>query len=230
MYKCLNDKLYENNIDYLLNTIQNTSIFRAIGLKNVYFKPNDNVTIRIEVDKENDEQLKKNADMCKQILETSAFPFINLNFQWVDNTVPIPNIRIIIAKNGSIVGGVTAGIGKQNSLVYIFNFNQGTVLHEFAHTLGRYHEHLNPNNNPIKWIKDKVYTYYQNKGLTKEQIDTQILRQFDPDVILTTPFDEKSVMNYDIVSSLTENGITIHRGNEYSEGDKLWFKLQYGSK
>jgi hypothetical protein len=230
MYKCLNDKLYENNIDYLLNTVQNTSNFRAIGVKDVYFKPKDNVTIRIELDKEDDEQLKKNGEMCKQILENNAFPFINLNFQWVDKTVPIPNIRIVIAKNGSIVGGITAGIGKQNSLVYIFNFNQGTLLHEFGHALGRYHEHLNPNGNPIKWIKDKVYTYFQNKGLTKEQIDTQILRQFDPQTVLTTPFDEKSIMNYDIDSSITENGISIHRGTEYSDGDKLWFKLQYGTK
>lgn len=233
-YKCLVDKLYEKDINYLLTTLtpENTPEQRAVGVKNVYFKPGDIVTIRIECNDTSDNVLLHNREECKQILETFAFPHINLNFEWVEDEIAIPNIRIIMANNLNIgVGGATAGIGTQNSIIYIFDISQGTILHEFAHALGRYHEFLNPVNNPIKWIKDKVYEYYKNtSGLTTEQVDAQIFKKLDLSETLVTPFDKDSIMNYDIVPYINEDGISVHRGNSYSLDDKKWFELQYGLK
>src|SRR5690606_5842579 len=53
-----------------------------------------------------------------------------------------------------------------------------TILHEFGHALGLFHEHLNPNAN-IKWNKAKVYAYYmQTRGWTREQVDINILNKY----------------------------------------------------
>lgn len=226
VFTCLNDRLYENDIEYLLSTLLPDNIGRAVGVKTPFFKGGSTVTIRVE---------SKDATRVKQvqdILTNSAFPFVNLNFIFVGQEVAKPNIRIVLGASSNFSGGVTIGIGTEFSITNIYAFNQGTILHEFAHALGRFHEHQNPDSsNPLNFITDKVYTYYKDKmGWDKATVDSQILQTLPIELVSTLPFDYNSIMNYDIPSNLNQKGVSTHRGTEYSDGDKAWFTLVYGSK
>ena len=233
IFTCLTDKLYENNIEYLISTLLSTDttttigLERAVGVKTPFFKPKSNITIRIETD---DNASLDQIDQVKQILQTFAFPFINMNFSFVDETVVKPNIRIILSASNQFSGGITIGIGEEFPISHIYLFNQGTILHEFGHALGRFHEHQNPDpSNPLVFIKDQVYAYYkQQMGWDAATVDNQILNKLPIDLVSTLPFDIYSIMNYDIPSNLTTNGISTHRGIEYSDGDKQWYAMMYG--
>jgi hypothetical protein len=236
MYKCINDKLNENNIEYLLDNLKYNIIHeRATGLKKVAFKPNDNVTIRFEIDPSLSDKktAETNIKIAKRILEMLAFPIINLNFAWVDEKYNgIPNIRIIYSENTTLkIAGGTSGGGTDKVIIYLFGFSQGALLHELGHALGRLHEHINPDkSNPIKWIKEKVYEYYKKFGWSEADIDRNILAKGNSDELTVLPFDSESIMMYDIKPELNEGGIAYFRGNTYSDGDKEWFELQYGKK
>lgn len=226
LFTCLNDRLYENDIEYLLSTLLPDNISRAVGVKTPFFKGGSTITIRVE---------STDIDKIKQveyILTTKAFPHINLNFKFVGQEIAKPNFRIVIGTSNNFSGGVTIGIGTEFSITNIYAFNQGTILHEFAHALGRFHEHQNPDpSNPLNFISDKVYTYYKNKmGWDKSTVDSQILQALPIELVSTLPFDYKSIMNYDIPPDLNQDGVSTHRGTEYSDGDKAWFTLVYGSK
>ena len=236
MYKCINDKLNENNIEYLLyNLVPDNYLERAIGFKKVFFKPNDKVTIRLEIDSSvtNKANVEYNTKTAKGILEMLAFPFINLNFVWVDDKFDgVPNIRIVYSENSKLgIAGSTTGSGTDKVLIYLFGFSQGSLLHELGHALGRLHEHNNPDkSNPIKWIKEKVYDYYTKIGWSKKDIDNFMSKYDKPDDLAILPFDTKSVMIYQIDGQMNEGGITIFKNNVYSDGDIQWFELQYGKK
>lgn len=229
-FTCLNDKLYEKDIEYLLQTLVPDNImlplYRAVGVKEPFFKGGSTVTIRIEGGD------VKQIEKTRQILEDYAFPFINLIFKFVDKDFAKPNNRIVIGTSNNFSGGVTIGIGTEYSITNVYAFEQGTILHEFAHFLGRVHEHQNPDaSNPYNFITDKVYKYYKDKmGWGKDIVDSQILNKLPLDLVSVLPFDSQSIMNYNIPPSLSQNGVSVHRGKEYSDGDKEWFQLVYGKK
>lgn len=226
IFTCLNDRLYENDIEYLLSTLLPDNIDRAVGVKAPFFKGGATVTINIETDDTN-----KNKQV-QDILTSKAFPYINLNFKFVGKEVAKPNFRIVLGTSSKFSGGITIGIGTEFSITNIYAFNQGTILHEFGHALGRFHEHQNPDpSNPLNFIADKVYAYYKDKmGWDKSTVDSQILQTLPIELVSTLPFDYNSIMNYDIPPTLNSGGISTHRGDEYSEGDKAWFILAYGTK
>lgn len=237
MYKCINDKLNEKNINYLLDNLNSydNKTERASGFKKVAFKPNDTVNIRIEIDsKLTDKTIAQtSAKIAKNILELLAFPYINLNFVWVDeNFNGVPNIRIIYSDNKNLkIAGGTSGSGTDKVIIYLFGFSQGSLLHELGHALGRIHEHVNPDkSNPIKWIKEKVYEYYKKLGWSEKDIESNIIKRSNQEQLLSLPFDNESIMMYDILPELNEDGIQYFRGNTYSKGDVEWFELQYGKK
>jgi len=224
IFTCLNDKLYENDISYLLSTLlPDNKLERAVGIKVPFFKAGDTVSIRVETDD------TVRLAQVQDILQKYAFPFINLKFIFVGTDVAKPNFRIILGTSNNFSGGVTIGIGTEFSITNIYAFNQGSILHEFGHALGRFHEHQNPDpSNPLNFITDKVYTYYQDKmGWDKTIVDSQILDKFPLDLVSTLPFDYDSIMNYDMPLDLNTGGISTHRGKEYSDGDKKWFAMMY---
>lgn len=223
IFTCLNDKLYENDIQYLLYTLLPENINRAVGINNPFFKSGSTVTIRVETDDTSKKQQVQN------VLQKYAFPYINLQFKFVGQEVAKPNYRIILGESNKFSGGVTIGIGTEYSITNIYDINQGTILHEFGHALGRFHEHQNPDtSNPLKFISDRVYTYYREKmGWDKSTVDEQILQKLPIELVSILPFDLDSIMNYNIPSNLNQDGVSTHRGNEYSKGDKEWFKLVY---
>lgn len=201
--------------------------YRGVGItKDRGFAPGQTVYLAFDGDVEKSKQIL-------DILKKHAFPYINLNFQigrYNDSTVTIKTAHS--ASPTAIISGNTTGIGTKAPIVTIYRFTQGVILHEFGHAMGMFHEHQNPApNNPIKWNKDEVYAHYVTKqNWKKEAVDAQILNRRDKAKSLYNTWDKNSIMNYTIRPGFTDAPVRTFVGQEYSEGDKNWFKLKFGQK
>ncbi len=96
---------------------------------------------------------------------------------------------------------------------------QSVILHEFGHTLGLLHEHMNPMSN-IKWNKPVVYAYYlQYDGWDKDMVDKQVFDRYS--VSMTNKsYDPKSIMHYPIPANFTLDGYAVGENDDLSENDK----------
>jgi hypothetical protein len=96
---------------------------------------------------------------------------------------------------------------------------KSVILHEFGHTLGLLHEHMNPMSN-IKWNKPVVYAYYlQYDGWTKDMVDKQVFDRYSVTMTNKT-YDPKSIMHYPIPASFTIDGYSVGENYDLSEDDK----------
>ena len=95
---------------------------------------------------------------------------------------------------------------------------QGVILHEFGHTLGLLHEHMNPESN-IQWNKPVVYAYYlQYDGWDKDMVDKQVFERYS--VSMTNKsYDPKSIMHYPIPANFTLNGYSVGENDDLSAED-----------
>ncbi|HSU28918.1 MAG TPA: hypothetical protein VLJ68_11080 [Chitinophagaceae bacterium] len=104
----------------------------------------------------------------------------NIKFQFID--IGLGDIRVSFEKKGSYS---YIGLDCKNRLSFQETMNlgwidptrateiqiRGTILHEFGHSIGLLHEHMNPMTN-IQWNKPVVYAYYlQYDGWDKEMVD-----------------------------------------------------------
>src|SRR5262249_41383719 len=90
--------------------------------------------------------------------------------------------------------------------------------HEFGHTLGLLHEHMNPLSN-IKWNKPVVYAYYlQYDGWDKDMVDQQVFDRYN--VSMTNKaYDSHSIMHYPIPKEFTLDGYSVAENDELSPDD-----------
>lgn len=199
--------------------------YRAVGVsKDRGFKGGQTVYLAFEGDIEKSKYVLG-------ILKQYAFPFINLKFKIGRNNDSTITIKTSPpAGPSSAISGNTTGIGTKTPTVTIYKLTQGVVLHEFGHAMGMFHEHQNPApNNPIQWNKDQVYAYYIDRQQWKKNaVDDQILNRRDKAKSLFTNWDKNSIMNYNIRPGFTSAPVQTFVGQEYSDGDKQWFKLKYG--
>lgn len=95
---------------------------------------------------------------------------------------------------------------------------KGVILHEFGHTLGLLHEHMNPESN-IQWNKPVVYAYYlQYDGWDKDMVDKQVFERYS--VSMTNKsYDPKSIMHYPIPANFTLNGYSVGENDDLSPSD-----------
>jgi serralysin len=99
---------------------------------------------------------------------------------------------------------------------------EGTTLHEFGHALGLLHEHNHPEA-LVSWRKDVVYAElggYPNFW-DKSKVDFNVFTKFDNSQIITTDFDDVSVMIYTIPARWTTNGRSFMPSKTLSSGDKV---------
>ena len=107
-------------------------------------------------------------------------------------------------------------------------FDVATTLHEFGHCFGMVHEHNNPNNNPIKWDKEKVYAWaLSDQGWDKETTDENILMNYDMDKINGSVFDPLSIMLYFFPAYLTTNGVGTKQNFRFSGYDVEFLNKNY---
>jgi hypothetical protein len=135
-----------------------------------------------------------------------------------------------ISKIGSdCLGGDTSlptmtflGLGSGSSNEDIHKY----ALHEFGHSIGFIHEHINPVFN-INWNKEKVIEYYKQFNFSEHDCELNVFRKCVPSSVLYSEFDPKSIMTYPIPAELNDEGIQTDMNSELSDIDKKMAAIYY---
>lgn len=90
-----------------------------------------------------------------------------------------------------------------------------TILHEFGHALGLFHETTNPAAN-IQWDLPKTYKYYSLQ-FTKDEVDRFIINKENTEEY--SEYDPLSIMHYYIPSFITTNGVAVYEQSTLSKID-----------
>lgn len=108
-----------------------------------------------------------------------------------------------------------------------------TALHEIGHTLGRPHEHQNPNAG-IDWDEDAVYAALAKppNRWSRQQTFHNIIRKIDPDSVQGSAWDPKSIMHYPFEAALIDGPAPYSNTGIFPPGglspvDKKWMKVFY---
>ena len=105
---------------------------------------------------------------------------------------------------------------------------QEVVLHEFGHALGLIHEHQHPEAD-IPWDRDAVIADLSGPPnyWTVEEIEHNVLNG-ETDRVLTTPYDEHSIMLYPIDNAWTIGDYETSTNIDFSERDIQIINMMYG--
>ena len=166
-------------------------------------------------------------DVIKTVVKTRIQPIVNLNLVFVD-TPTKANIRISFEDSGSwsLIG--TDCLNEKGATMNFAWIDVATVCHEFGHALGMIHEHQSPNNNPIHWNLDKLYTWgEETQGWSKSDVNEQIVDKYDLSLINGSNFDPLSVMLYFFPAELTTDGKGTHQNLRLSGLDVEWITKMY---
>jgi serralysin len=104
-----------------------------------------------------------------------------------------------------------------------------TILHEFGHVLGLYHEHQNPEAE-IPWDKEAVYEAYTGapNHMSREQVEQLMFKRYAEDHFpLPKPFDPESIMAYQLPPAFTKGDVEIGSKGMLSRGDKDFIAALY---
>ncbi|MEO0445102.1 MAG: M12 family metallopeptidase [Verrucomicrobiota bacterium] len=109
------------------------------------------------------------------------------------------------------------------------SYLKSTILHEFGHALGLYHEHQNPEKR-FQWNEQAVIEDCKRIGWTDERIQKNILRSLTNPTLTLHPseFDRESVMLYPIPARWTNGAFTSSWNTGLSELDKKTVAELYG--
>ena len=102
------------------------------------------------------------------------------------------------------------------------------VLHEFGHLLGLAHEHQNPCGNPIRFTsyRDVIEYYKKQQGWSEAKTRNNVYKKLR-DASFCWPFDPKSIMLYNLCSSIRKDNTKIYNNVELSTNDKLFVRCIY---
>lgn len=211
------NKLLQGNWTHTMDYRTNEEILiptsRAVGLQNVFYQPGDEFTIEIH-------GTPKFKSDVKNILETKVFPYVNLNFKFVEED------GNCVIDNKWSSGGVAFNGGTRNPTVKLSNSSQFLVIHEFGHALGMQHEMRNPNIE-LNWIIPALQEKYSKGDIN---IFTQIVNPINLEQIRALPFDKNSVMIYPLAENTNVENVEMKPANEFTDTDKEWLALTYGKK
>ncbi len=98
-----------------------------------------------------------------------------------------------------------------------------TILHEFGHALGLFHETTNPSAN-IQWDLPKTYKYYSSQ-FTKDEVDRLIINKENASDY--SEYDPLSIMHYYIPASITINGKGVNEMGDLSQNDQISINKWY---
>jgi serralysin len=152
-----------------------------------------------------------------------------------------PQVRIAFAKGGSwsYIGTDCLAIHPSQATMNLGWLDLGTsddalrsvVLHEWGHALGLLHEHNHPEAQ-ISWNKASVYADLESAPnyWSKDKVDLNVFRKYAVSEVITTDFDDVSVMIYPIRSAWTTDAKKFMPSAKLSSGDVATIKRLYPAK
>lgn len=171
------------------------------------------------------EYIKKNINLWQ--------PYTNLKFNFINTNDG--DIRISGKDDGTGNWSVIGTQAKQKplheptlhiDLMQTADMLNHSIRHEFGHALGLLHEHQHPDND-IQWDKEKLYAESEKLGHTRQVTDENFLTPPDSKTTITSAYDSKSVMHYNVPPQVTTNGTGVAFNEDISEGDKQFIALLY---
>ena len=115
-----------------------------------------------------------------------------------------------------------------------------TIIHEFGHAMGMFHEHQNyVLNNPLEFDEEAVIQYYQSIGYSRSQAEdiakTNVIDRYECTEencpYRGSEFDKDSVMLYPLDLNWLKKGTDIENitmpSFSYSDLDKEWLEKTY---
>jgi len=221
LYERLCTEFVVENFDYLNinkdNLNQNNNeldkIAHAYGVKNKFWEKHKKLTISIyNVLNESKILIDKRKEIIKNKIKSWS-DICSISFEFLDNDNSNAIIRITFKETGSYshIGTDNLNVDKMKETMnlhpYIFRYDDGTILHEFGHVLGLWHEHQHIDSK-IQWNKQIIYDYYSKHfNWSKEKVDYNILDRYQDDDYLAFDYDEKSIMHYDFKAILAGKNI-----------------------
>lgn len=192
---------------------------RGVALTKNLWRQGSTITISFsDITDKGKDYLKKNINLWQ--------PHVNLKFNFVETG---GDIRISGKKdnsgNWSKIGTDAKDVHSSDPTMHINTVDitigalNHAIRHEFGHALGLMHEHQHPNH-PIKWNKEAVYEVIGKLGEDKPSIDGNILDTIEKKSVITSDYDSKSVMHYEVTPQLTTDGYEVGFNEDISEGDK----------
>jgi|GEM_PF-4734912 len=162
----------------------------------------------------------KNAERWKKV--------VNIDFQW---GVPVSESDIRIGFNNSgawsFVGRIPNALSTQQTMNFGW-LDSITVLHEFGHMLGLFHEHQNPNN-PIPWNESAVIAWASGppNNWDINTIRNNILNRLTESQTNNSPYNNHNPMGYPYSSKLTLDGSSGNPQDRFTEDLVLFGKRHY---
>lgn len=171
----------------------------------------------------------KPIESIKKIVLERYQPLVNLKFTFVDDPSDA-DVRIDFKENDgawSLLG--TDCLNEKGTTMNLGWVDCPTILHEFGHTLGLFHEHQNPRGSSINWDKETVYKWAKDtQGWDKETTDTNIFNHYDLNLTNGSVYDPLSIMLYFFPDYLTKNNKGTRINSRLSATDVLWINKVYG--
>lgn len=200
---------WSSDINNRTSEVELIPSFRAVGIKNPYYKSGNELPIQVT-----GSDTFKNA--VKKVLTDHAQPYINLKFVF-------DKPGGVLIDNNYSGGGVCRCLGCKSPHISVSSAEQGLVLHEFGHALGMHHEMKNPNIK-ITWIESVLVQMFGSADFVKSQITSKI----DANSVNATAFDKNSVMIYPLPAKTNQEGINMSGARNYTDLDRQWLKQAYG--
>ena len=162
--------------------------------------------------------------------------YANINFGVV--TAGHADVRISFTQNGSSWSTIGRASAYGNQRAPSMNFGwltdrspdyevTRTVLHEFGHALGLFHEHQNPNGG-IPWDQEAVYDHYRRtQGWDRKTTYDNVMATTTNDRTQFTRYDASSIMHYPVASELTAGRYSVGMNNGLSPTDKVYIANLY---
>jgi hypothetical protein len=90
---------------------------------------------------------------------------------------------------------------------YIYD-SGSTIVHEFCHALGMYHELQSPYGNTLQFNTAITYEYFERAdGWDEDTVDTNVLSLLSTSTVDGSQFDPNSIMKYSLPACLLTNGV-----------------------